>query len=109
MLLLLIVNLRILFCCVHAGIIITFGVMGPATAYALGGVFTRIYVTLEGNYRRRVTGSQSTGLYPASDGTVTLRQWRERKALSFRSFVFLTFCCMEFLLMFFVVAVVFCE
>lgn len=30
------------------GIIITFGIMGPAAAFALGGAFTRMYVTLEG-------------------------------------------------------------
>ncbi|XP_025102615.1 solute carrier organic anion transporter family member 2A1-like isoform X2 [Pomacea canaliculata] len=31
----------------YMGIILTFGVMGPAAAFALGGVFTRMYVTLE--------------------------------------------------------------
>ncbi|XP_025103096.1 solute carrier organic anion transporter family member 1B1-like [Pomacea canaliculata] len=31
----------------YMGIIITFGIMGPAAAFALGGAFTRMYVTLE--------------------------------------------------------------
>lgn len=37
--------------CCHVfstGIMTTLGFMGPSIAYALGGVFSRIYVTLEG-------------------------------------------------------------
>jgi hypothetical protein len=33
-----------------AGIVIAIGVTGPAVAFALGGIFSRIYVTLEGKH-----------------------------------------------------------
>ena len=33
-----------------AGIIAGVGIFGPAIAFSLGGVFSRIYVTLEGKY-----------------------------------------------------------
>jgi hypothetical protein len=33
-----------------AGIVIAIGIIGPAVAFALGGIFTRIYVTLEGKH-----------------------------------------------------------
>ena len=42
--------------CVHAGIIIAVAIMGPATAFAVGGIFTRIYVTLEGTWRTGIPG-----------------------------------------------------
>ncbi|PVD27050.1 hypothetical protein C0Q70_12200 [Pomacea canaliculata] len=37
----------------YVGVMTTLGIMGPAMAYAIGGIFTRIYVTLE-----------DTNLYP---------------------------------------------
>ena len=38
-------------CCVFSlGIITGLSIFGPAVAYGLGGVFSQIYVTLEGKY-----------------------------------------------------------
>ena len=41
-----------------SGIIAGVGIFGPAIAFFLGGLFSRIYVTLEGMYKKRFS-SQS--------------------------------------------------
>ena len=41
---------KYIFICV-LGILSSAGIFGPAVAFALGGLFSRLYVTLEGKYR----------------------------------------------------------
>lgn len=71
---------KVIFVYISSGIITSLSIFGPAIAYGLGGVFSQIYVTLEGRRLQRCCFSYIP-FYKSSKPNGSLSQISQKKCV----------------------------